>query len=237
MARAFIIGNGPSLRLMDLTKLKNEITFGCNTIYNYYDRMGFHTTYYFNIDSIQPFITKRKIFKYISHPDVKYAYFLDRHRDFFKCDKCLYINYRNYRTVGMAMIWKALELKYNPIYLIGMDLTYNYPPRESLIKINGISDLKFDDEIMDTLKKASNKGIVNWEDLYLFPRNIKDKSHITNEYNINHIPFHYETTDQVIKAYSYNFSRMPKDEKSKIFNAGIEGNFNFVRRIDYESLF
>ena len=31
--RAFIIGNGPSLKQTDLTKLKNEFTFGLNRIY------------------------------------------------------------------------------------------------------------------------------------------------------------------------------------------------------------
>ena len=31
--RCFIIGNGPSLKQTDLTKLKNEYTFGLNRIY------------------------------------------------------------------------------------------------------------------------------------------------------------------------------------------------------------
>ncbi len=44
--RAFIIGNGPSLRQTDLTKLKNEITFGMNRIYLIFPGMGFHTTYF-----------------------------------------------------------------------------------------------------------------------------------------------------------------------------------------------
>ena len=36
--RAFIIGNGPSLKQTDLSKLKNEITFGMNRIYLLFDR-------------------------------------------------------------------------------------------------------------------------------------------------------------------------------------------------------
>ena len=31
--RAFIIGNGPSLKITDLSKLKEEFTFGLNRIY------------------------------------------------------------------------------------------------------------------------------------------------------------------------------------------------------------
>ncbi len=44
--RAFIIGNGPSLKQTDLTKLKNEITFGMNRIYLLFPELGFHTTYF-----------------------------------------------------------------------------------------------------------------------------------------------------------------------------------------------
>ncbi|MBC7876734.1 MAG: DUF115 domain-containing protein [Anaerolineales bacterium] len=44
--RAFIIGNGPSLKQTDLTKLKNEFTFGMNRIYLLFPELGFHTTYF-----------------------------------------------------------------------------------------------------------------------------------------------------------------------------------------------
>lgn len=43
--RAFIIGNGPSLKNTDMSKLKNEITFGMNRIYLMFPELGFHTTY------------------------------------------------------------------------------------------------------------------------------------------------------------------------------------------------
>jgi len=44
--RAFVIGNGPSLRQTDLGKLKDEITFGMNRIYLLFPELGFHTTYF-----------------------------------------------------------------------------------------------------------------------------------------------------------------------------------------------
>ncbi len=44
--RAVIIGNGPSLNQTDLTKLRNEITFGMNRIYLVFPELGFHTTYF-----------------------------------------------------------------------------------------------------------------------------------------------------------------------------------------------
>ncbi len=43
--RAFIIGNGPSLKQTDLGKLRTEITFGMNRIYLAFPDLGFSTTY------------------------------------------------------------------------------------------------------------------------------------------------------------------------------------------------
>ncbi|MFC2063885.1 6-hydroxymethylpterin diphosphokinase MptE-like protein [Chloroflexota bacterium] len=50
--RCFIIGNGPSLKEMDLGKLKNEITFGMNRIYLLFPDLGFSTTYYVSINDL-----------------------------------------------------------------------------------------------------------------------------------------------------------------------------------------
>ena len=50
--RAFIIGNGPSLRQMDLSKLRNEFTFGMNRIYLLFPELGFHTTYFVSINDL-----------------------------------------------------------------------------------------------------------------------------------------------------------------------------------------
>ena len=43
--RAFIIGNGPSLKQTDLSKLRNEITFCMNRFYLAFPELGFSATY------------------------------------------------------------------------------------------------------------------------------------------------------------------------------------------------
>ncbi len=50
--RAFIIGNGPSLRQTDLSKLRDEFTFGMNRIYLLFPELGFHTTYFASINDL-----------------------------------------------------------------------------------------------------------------------------------------------------------------------------------------
>jgi hypothetical protein len=50
--RCFIIGNGPSLRQTDLTKLKGEITFGLNRIYLAFPELGFTTSYLVSVNDL-----------------------------------------------------------------------------------------------------------------------------------------------------------------------------------------
>jgi hypothetical protein len=50
--RAFIIGNGPSLRQTDLSKLRHEITFGMNRIYLLFPELEFSTTYFASINDL-----------------------------------------------------------------------------------------------------------------------------------------------------------------------------------------
>jgi hypothetical protein len=50
--RAFIIGNGPSLREMDLSLLKDEITFGLNRIYLLFPQLGFTTNYLVSVNEL-----------------------------------------------------------------------------------------------------------------------------------------------------------------------------------------
>jgi len=50
--RCFIIGNGPSLKQTDLSKLRGEVTLGMNRIYLAFPEMGFPTTYYLSVNDL-----------------------------------------------------------------------------------------------------------------------------------------------------------------------------------------
>jgi len=50
--RCFILGNGPSLRQTDLTKLRGEYTFGLNRIYLLFPELGFTTTYFLSMNDL-----------------------------------------------------------------------------------------------------------------------------------------------------------------------------------------
>lgn len=50
--RCFILGNGPSLKETDLSRLHGEVTFGMNRIYLAFETMGFPTTYYVAVNTL-----------------------------------------------------------------------------------------------------------------------------------------------------------------------------------------
>jgi hypothetical protein len=50
--RCFIVGNGPSLRQMDLSGLNGEYTFGMNRIYLAYEDWGFKTSFLVSVNDL-----------------------------------------------------------------------------------------------------------------------------------------------------------------------------------------
>ncbi len=50
--RCFIIGNGPSLKQTDLSRLRNEFTLGQNRIYLAFPDLGFATSYYLSVNDL-----------------------------------------------------------------------------------------------------------------------------------------------------------------------------------------
>jgi hypothetical protein len=50
--RCFLIGNGPSLKVTDTSRLKNEFTIGTNRIYLAFPEWGFSTSFYLSINDL-----------------------------------------------------------------------------------------------------------------------------------------------------------------------------------------
>lgn len=50
--RCFIIGNGPSLKRTNLSRLQDEFTFGMNRIYLLFSELGFTTSYYLSVNDL-----------------------------------------------------------------------------------------------------------------------------------------------------------------------------------------
>lgn len=144
--RCFIIGNGPSLSIEDLEKLKDEDCFATNRIYRIFDKTSWRPKYYFSQDTkrleealsdlgliceecenvflnsmlakkVDLKLTKKINFFYVNIKE----YFPNLPEFSLDFSKCAFEGF----TVVYACIQAAVYMGYSEIYLLGLDHSYN----------------------------------------------------------------------------------------------------------------
>lgn len=143
--RCFIIGNGPSLNKIDMTLLKDEVTFGVNAIYLNEEKMGFLPTFYVVEDTHVAIDRKTEIDSLASSCRFFGYYFKDKLNDASNIQWLNIIpNYKAYESfphfsvdssrriwVGGTVSYINLQLAYymgfSEVYLIGFDHSYVIP--------------------------------------------------------------------------------------------------------------
>lgn len=142
--RCFIIGNGPSLTVEDLEKLRTnkEITFGSNRIYLIYKDTLWRPTYYVAIDALgiqhsdigmaqclneTAFVAD---FYYINLPHMEGINRFSMLNKIYDADEDIYFSdditkgIASGRTVTYAMIQLACFMGFSDIYLLGVDFSW-----------------------------------------------------------------------------------------------------------------
>lgn len=220
--RAFIIGNGPSLNKMDLSKLKDEVTFGVNSIFYNFDKMGFKPTFYVVEDKlvaedraaeINALVGMTKIFgtelKYClkDSQDVVWAkviYDFSNYPGFphFSKDvaECLWVG----GTVSYLCMQLAYYMGFTEVYLVGFDHNYIIP-----------ADARVDGTVI-----TSASG---------------DPNHFHPEYFGRGKRWHDPRLDRMEKAYKRT-KEVFEASGRKIFNATVGGRLEIFPRVDYERL-
>lgn len=135
--RCIIVANGPSLKMTNLDSIKNEVTFGLNRIYLFFDQTVFRPTYYVTVNELilEQFcndIAELKMPKFLnwnqrSHYETPDSgiYFLKSKmviNDFFQYDVT------NPLVVGATVTFVALQLAYymgfQEVVIVGLDHNY-----------------------------------------------------------------------------------------------------------------
>jgi hypothetical protein len=138
--RCFIIGNGPSLRQTDLTKLRGEYTFGMNRIYILFPELGFTTTYFLSINDL---VIEQSAGEILALPMPKFLTWRSHH--IFSPETCqranmptfLYTTYTgpNFAHNTAGRLWEgatvtyvalqlAFHMGFSQVVLIGVDHSY-----------------------------------------------------------------------------------------------------------------
>lgn len=149
--RCFIIGNGPSLTIEDLEKLKKEYTFASNSIYALYEHTDWRPVYYCAGDPIfcKEMMSEKETLmrllegckaaftsvvgegiQYRNDADMEKLYYMYRLSEKYDngwpkfskdCSKGIYLG----GSVTYDMLQLAVYMGFQEIYLLGMDFNYS----------------------------------------------------------------------------------------------------------------
>lgn len=147
--RCFIIGNGPSLNAIDVSKLRNDCVFAVNGIFYKQEEMGFDPTFYVvedssvmkeNIAAIRAYRAGHKFFPTIYrdlHEAADNVQFFRMNRGFYErtspsfCVPKFSFDAASRLYCGQSVTYINLQLAYyfgfKTVYLIGMDFAYVIP--------------------------------------------------------------------------------------------------------------
>ena len=216
--RAFIIGNGPSLKQTDLSKLKEEFTFGMNRIYVLFPELGFQTTYFCSINDlvIEQFtadilaLSMPKFLAWRSH-----RHFKDIQSSNADLPTFLYTSYTGPRfspdvrgrvwesaTVTNVALQLAFHMGFEKVILIGVD--HNF-----------------------TSKGEANKTVISQGD---------DPNHVSPNYFGKGIKWQLPDLDTSEIGYALARDAYKKAGR-EVLDATVGGKLTIFPKVDYNSLF
>lgn len=232
--RCFIMGNGPSLNLMDLDCFSDELVWGSNRCYLLFDRISWRPSFFTSIDvRVVPDIAediknlylsqlKSSTFFFPSHfreertlvdSENVYWYYekeLSYHRGakgMFSANANHYV-YSAY-TVTIAAMQLAVFLGFNPIYLIGCDTNYVIPAGTQI-------------EDGDPTKLISTLN----NDINHFAPNYFGKGSKWHDPRPERMIYHYQQAKQICDSLGV-----------LVYNATVGGMLEVFPRVDYLDLF
>jgi len=168
--RAIILGNGPSLREIDLKSLSNYLTLGMNSAYRYWEKIDWYPDFYICCDlalyethwkKINEFIKKNIFKKIILLPQFeKYNKNINNESNVFLINTDNIIKKYNFITTGSMGIYYFKEiLGIDTIYISGIDCNYVDLINEAELKIR---------EPGDITRKLIVKNSVDYNPNYFF---------------------------------------------------------------------
>ena len=168
--RAIILGNGPSLREIDLKSLSNYLTLGMNSAYRYWEKIDWYPDFYICCDlalyethwkKINEFIKKNIFKKIILLPQFeKYNKNINNESNVFLINTHNIIEKYNFITTGSMGIYYFKDiLGIDIIYISGIDCNYVDLIKEAELKIR---------EPGDITRKLIVKNSVDYNPNYFF---------------------------------------------------------------------
>ncbi|MBT5140635.1 MAG: DUF115 domain-containing protein [Acidimicrobiaceae bacterium] len=229
--RIFVLGNGPSLNQTALHQLEDEFTFAVNRIYLMFERLCWQPTFYTTVDwrvapdcfeeinalsGTQHFFPER--FRGLLRDGDDVAWFCNQpsqhpHENGFATDASLGI--RGAGSVTGAAIQLAWHMGFDPIYLIGCDVTYSIP---------------------GTVIQEGPDKFETGVSLYLTSTQDDDANHFDKRYFGAGKRWHDPNVKRMIQGFQQCQDAAVRHGRT-IKNATVGGNLEVFPRVDFRDLF
>ena len=229
--RCFVIGNGPSLNRTPLHLLKNEFTFGVNRFYLMHERLDWQPTFYTandwrvvldcaeEINALQgslKFLDERFHGLLVDSESVHWYWHgrtLAPGEEGFSTDASLGI--RGAGSVVGSAIQLAYHMGFDPIYLIGVDVSYAIP---------------------STVKQEGPDRFGNGVGLYLTSTEDDDANHFDRRYFGTGRKWHDPNVKRMIEGFEQCQKGVVTRGRS-ILNATVGGQLEVFPRVEIRDLF
>jgi hypothetical protein len=211
--RCFVIGNGPSLQKTDMTKLRNEYTFGLNRIYLMFEELGFSTSFFVSINDLvieqsSSEIQVLKIPRFVSWRSRKWLMPQD---DLF----FLYSTYTGpkFAKNAASRLWEGATVTY-----VALQLAYYF----------GFSEVI----LIGVDHSFTTKGKPN--------TTITSEGDDPNHFNPNYFGkgFRWQLPDLETSEIAYKMARHAFEaDGRKVLDATVDGRLTVFPKVEYNSLF
>ena len=215
--RAFIIGNGPSLKNTDLKKLRNEFTFGLNRIYLNFRAMGFATSCLVSVNDlvIQQCVSEMQALEIPRFLAWRSHVHLAPATPPAALPAFLYTTYESplFARDARGRVWEGATVTY-----VAMQLAFHMGFRQVVL-------IGVDHEFAS--KGEANQTVVSEGD---------DPNHFSPEYFGK--GFRWQLPDLVMSELAYRMAREAYEKAGReLVDATVGGKLQVFPKVDYNSLF
>ena len=192
--RCFIIGNGPSLRAEDLTKIKNEVCFASNFIGKIFDKTEWRPTYFAVMDPgyiknyLDEFLQyeKKEMFvavyadsfnsakRYFSNEKITFCHLTHGIKGIPKFSNDAYNLMYGGHSVTYCLLQLAVYMGFKEIYLLGVD--NNYSTNMSFKKVIGQGSKN--DHFYSNGDKQTRANVGGMTNAFIAAKDFADKNNI-----------------------------------------------------------
>lgn len=211
--RCFILGNGPSLKKTDLSRLRGEYTFGLNRIYLLFPELGFPTTYLVTVNQL---VIDQCADELASVPVLKFFPWTSRRR-FASSQNIVYLRTYcgkpHFSTDANQNLWVGATVTF-----VAMQLAYHMGFDEAILI--GV------DHSFTTQGKPHTTVVSKGDDPNHFAPNYFGKG------------FKWQLPDLENSEIAYHMARQAFEADGRsIIDATIDGKLTVFPKVDYDSIF